>query len=63
MGVELCQSCPLSPILFIILMDRISRQREVAEGFHFGGQRILSPLFVDDVVLVAVLASNSHWSG
>ncbi|KAL4005315.1 hypothetical protein ACER0C_005028 [Sarotherodon galilaeus] len=34
-------------------MDRISRRSQVAEGFHFGGLRISSLLFTDDVVLLA----------
>uniref|UniRef100_A0A669C209 Reverse transcriptase domain-containing protein n=1 Tax=Oreochromis niloticus TaxID=8128 RepID=A0A669C209_ORENI len=52
-GDGLRQGCPLSPILFIIFMDRISRRSQVAEGFHFGGLRISSLLFADDVVLMA----------
>uniref|UniRef100_A0A3Q2XCZ8 Reverse transcriptase domain-containing protein n=1 Tax=Haplochromis burtoni TaxID=8153 RepID=A0A3Q2XCZ8_HAPBU len=52
-GDGLRQGCPLSLILFIIFMDRISRRSQVAEGFHFGGLRISSLLFTDDVVLLA----------
>ena len=51
--VELRQGCPLSPILFIIFMDRISRHRQVVEGVRFGDLRIGSLLFADDVVLLA----------
>ena len=47
------QGCPLSPILFIIFMDRISRRSRGVEGFWFGGHRISSLLFADDVVLLA----------
>uniref|UniRef100_A0A669BJZ3 Reverse transcriptase domain-containing protein n=1 Tax=Oreochromis niloticus TaxID=8128 RepID=A0A669BJZ3_ORENI len=52
-GDGLRQGCPLSPVLFIIFMDRISRRSQVAEGFRFGGLRISSLLFADDVVLLA----------
>ncbi|MEL7181936.1 MAG: reverse transcriptase family protein, partial [Pseudomonadota bacterium] len=41
-GVGLRQGCPLSPILFITFMDRISRRSQGAEGFRFGGVGISS---------------------
>ena len=50
-GVELRQGCPLSQILFITLMDRISRCSQGAEGFQFSGVRISYLLFA--VVLLA----------
>ena len=56
-GVGLRQGCPLSPVLFIVFMDRISRRSRVGEGIGFGGGRISSLLFADDVVLLA--SSNS----
>ena len=46
----------MSPILFVIIMDRISRRSRGEEGVWFGNLRIASMLF-DDVVL---LASSSH---
>ena len=51
--VGLRQGCPLSPILFIIFMDRISRCSQGVEGVRFGDLRIGSLLFADDVVLLA----------
>uniref|UniRef100_A0A3P8SLN3 Reverse transcriptase domain-containing protein n=1 Tax=Amphiprion percula TaxID=161767 RepID=A0A3P8SLN3_AMPPE len=51
--VGLRQGCPLSPILFIIFMDRISRHSQGVEGVRFGDLRIPSLLFADDVVLLA----------
>uniref|UniRef100_A0A8C6NNI1 Reverse transcriptase domain-containing protein n=1 Tax=Nothobranchius furzeri TaxID=105023 RepID=A0A8C6NNI1_NOTFU len=51
--VGLHQGCPLSPILFITFMDRISRRSQGVEGIRFGGLRIRSLLFADDVVVLA----------
>ncbi|KAK3533936.1 hypothetical protein QTP70_034935, partial [Hemibagrus guttatus] len=47
------QGCPLSPVLFIVFMDRISRRSQGLEGFRFGDHRISSLIFADDVVLLA----------
>ena len=55
--VGLRQGCPLSPVLFITFMDRISRRSHAVEGVRFGDLRIPSLLFADDVVLLA--SSNS----
>ncbi|KAI3365753.1 hypothetical protein L3Q82_000763 [Scortum barcoo] len=52
-GVHQHQGCPLSPVLFIIFMDRISRRSQGPEGVQFGNHRISSLLFADDVVLLA----------
>ncbi len=51
--VGLRQDCPLSPVLFIIFMDRISRRNQGPEGVGFGDHAISSLLFVDDVVVLA----------
>ncbi len=51
--VGLRQGCPLSPVLFIIFWDRISRCSQGPEGVRFGDHTILSLLFADDVVLLA----------
>ncbi|KAK3547842.1 hypothetical protein QTP86_031969 [Hemibagrus guttatus] len=51
--VGLRQGCPLSPVLFIVFMDRISRRSQGLEGVRFGDHRISSLLFADDVVLLA----------
>ena len=40
----------MSPVLFIIFMDRISRRSQGLEGVWFGSHWIPSLLFVDDVV-------------
>ncbi|KAK3544173.1 hypothetical protein QTP86_006037 [Hemibagrus guttatus] len=51
--VGLRQGCPLSPVLFIVFMDRISRCSQGLEGVRFGDHRISSLIFADDVVLLA----------
>jgi len=51
-GVELCQGCPLSQILFVIFMNRISRCSRVEESVRFGDLSIASLLFVDDLILL-----------
>ncbi|KAK3522832.1 hypothetical protein QTP86_004669 [Hemibagrus guttatus] len=51
--VGLRQGCPLSPVLFILFMDRISRRSQGLEGVWFGDHRISSLIFADDVVLLA----------
>ncbi|KAK3561961.1 hypothetical protein QTP86_019076, partial [Hemibagrus guttatus] len=45
--------CPLSLVLFIVFMDRISRRSQGLEGVRFGDHRISSLIFADDVVLLA----------
>ncbi|KAK3527104.1 hypothetical protein QTP86_010820 [Hemibagrus guttatus] len=51
--VGLRQGCPLSPVLFIVFMDRISRRSQGLEGVRFGDHRISLLIFADDVVLLA----------
>uniref|UniRef100_A0A7N8Y8H8 Reverse transcriptase domain-containing protein n=1 Tax=Mastacembelus armatus TaxID=205130 RepID=A0A7N8Y8H8_9TELE len=51
--IGLRQGCPLSPVLLITFMDRISRCSQGPEGVQFGDHRISSLLFADDVVLLA----------
>ena len=52
-GAGLHQDCPLSPILFVIFMDRILRHSLGEENVQFEGLRIAFLLFADDVVLLA----------
>ncbi|KAK3534950.1 hypothetical protein QTP70_002031 [Hemibagrus guttatus] len=51
--VGLLQGCPLSPVPFIVFMDRISRCSQGLEGVQFGDHRISSLIPADDVVLLA----------
>ena len=53
MHVGLREGCPLSLVLSIIFMDRISRSSQGLEGIWFGSHWISSLLFADDVVLLA----------
>ena len=48
-------SCPSSPILFVVFMDRIWKCSWGEEGVWFGNLRVTSLLFADDVVLLASL--------
>lgn len=50
---------PFVTILFIILMDRISRHSHGVKGVRFGDFRIRSLLFADDAVLLAPLVTSS----
>ena len=52
----------LCPILFVIFMDRISMHSHGGEGLQFGGLRISSLLFADDVVLMASSACDLQHS-
>ncbi|TWW71552.1 R2DM Retrovirus-related Pol polyprotein from type II retrotransposable element [Takifugu flavidus] len=56
--VSLRQGCPLSLILFVTFMDRISTCSHGVEGVRFGKLRIGSLLFADDVVLLASSARD-----
>ena len=62
MGVGLRQGCALSPILFVIYMDRISRRRSGVEGLQVSDLKIASLLFADHVVLMAPSALDLQGS-
>ena len=47
----ICQGWPLSPILFLTFMDRISRRSQVVEGVKSGDFSSLSLLFFTLVIL------------
>ena len=55
---QTCSHCPLTPILFIVFMDRIYRCSQGPERVWFGSQWISSLLISDDAVL---LAPSSGW--
>ena len=48
--------------MFITFMDRIFRRSKGTEGFQFGGVRILSLLFAEDVILLAPLGGDLQFS-
>ena len=50
--VGLCQRCHLSPILFVMFMNKISRRSVGEESVQVGDLRIVSQLFADDLVLL-----------
>ncbi len=57
-GVGLHQGYTLSPILFMICMDRISRRSHGGVGLQSGGLKISSLLFADDMVPMASPVCN-----
>ena len=52
-GVGLRQGCVLSPLLFMIFMDRISRRSRGSESIRYGSLEVSSLLYADDVILLA----------
>ena len=62
MGVGLHQGCPWSLILFVVLMDRVSRCSRGEERVQFGDLRITSLLYVVDVVLLDSTGEVVRWS-
>lgn len=56
--LRLHQSCPLSLVLFIAIMDRISMCVEVAKGIRFGVLRNPSLPFADYMILLTLLNSD-----
>ncbi|KAK3527969.1 hypothetical protein QTP86_013084 [Hemibagrus guttatus] len=61
--VGLRQGCPLSPVLFIVFMDRISRRSQGLEGVWFGDHRNSSLIFADDVLLAPSSLDLQHALG
>lgn len=51
--VGLWQGCPLSPVRFIIFMDRLSSRSQGPEGVEVGNHWISSLLSVGDVLLAS----------
>lgn len=58
MSVGFHQGCPLSPVLAITFMDRISSYSQLTEGPEFSSGRI-SPLLLADVVVLLASSNNS----
>ena len=54
------QECALSPILFVIFLDRISRRSRGGGGIRFGELRVASLLFAEEVANVG--QEREAWS-
>ena len=52
-GAGLRQGCVLSPLLFIVYMDRIARRSLGRESVAIGGARVSHLLFADDLAIFA----------
>ena len=63
MEVGLRQGCALSPTLFVIFMDRITRRVGGGVGIRIGELRVASLLFADDVFFWHHQSEtfSSHW--
>jgi exonuclease III len=52
------QGCVLSPLLFTVFMDRISRRSQGSEGISIGDARASNLLFADDVAKLATTRTD-----
>ena len=53
-SVGLRQGCVLSPLLFIIYMDKIDRDGSSSSGVRFGECNVRRLLFADDLALLSL---------
>lgn len=59
MKVGVKQGDPMSPLLFNIAVDPLTRKLEsMGEGYRFGGEKVTTLAFADDLVLM-----SSSWAG
>ena len=52
------QGCNLSPLLFIIYMDKIIKEADFQGGVHIGGSAVNSLAYADDLVILAESAEE-----
>jgi hypothetical protein len=56
------QGCPLSPLLFNIVLEFLARpikQQEETKGIHIGKEVVILSLFADDMILFLKDPKNS----
>lgn len=57
------KGCPLSQVLFLVLMDGIFRCSQAPEGVQFGSNRLPALLLTADVVVLASSQDLQHVLG
>ena len=61
-SVGLRQGCVLSPLLFIIYMDKIDKDSSCSSGVTFGYCNVWHLLFADDLALLSSNKSDLHYA-
>ena len=61
-SVGLLQGCILSPLLFVIYMDKIDKDSSSSSGITFGKHNVLHLQFTDDLALLSLNKSDLQYA-